>query len=298
MTILYFSDSNPYYLKYSIQQTVEHNLRARVILLGTESNRHLGLCEWYPLDRYFDSAEAFRRSYAHLSTNSYAFDLKCFQTWFVFKRFCDKENIDGEIVCLDHDVLLYTELKDFFERNPCVLATTRIIGNQYTYFQSREVLSDFIDFTVQHYTQPPLLLKLKKIANHETESPGPFPHLWVCDMTLLGLFYQSLGGKKIDLSDSVQDEVFDYAFHVDEGFDYNPCKRIKHLQYCPSRKKFFGIKSGQKLYFNGLHFQVGTKVFLPHYYTAKKRFTDRYWHRLVEYRGYFTTMVKRSLRMC
>lgn len=291
MTILYFNTGNPFYLKYSIAQTVEKNPTARVVLLGDEKNRDLGLCEWVPLADYFEGAAKFASIYQHLSANDRAFDLGCFQTWFVFAEFARKTELVGPVVCLDHDVLLYVNLQNWLDKYSFELATTQVVGNQYTIFRSAERLIEFADFITRTYSSAEGLARLEHIARDKC-SPGPKPDLWICDMTLLGLFVETFGEQAFDLGEVHDSILFDYAFHIDEGFTWNPYKRIKRVSIDKTTGMPFGFRGGERLSFGGLHFQVGTKVFLPHYYTGKRQFTDRWRHEWIRYRGYFTDGLK------
>ena len=288
-TILYFNRGNPYYLKYSIAQTVEVCRGSRTVLLGDDSNRGLSLCEWRPIDGYFESAAGFQGIYEHLSTNDEQFDLGCFQTWFVFDEFVKKESIRGPLVCLDHDVLLYRNIDLLFRSHDFDIATTSVVGNQYTLFRDPEVLSGYSAFMKETYSIPRRRAVLEEIYRTKT-SPVPLPGGWICDMTLLGMYALSLGGRRIDLSDERDGFIYDYSLGEPEGFPYNPYKRIKRLHR--AGKAFYGIRNGKRLYFAGLHFQVGAKVFLPHYYVGRKHFPDRARHEYVRWRGRATTTVK------
>ncbi len=129
-TILYFNRGNPFYLKYSIAQTVEVCRGSRVILLGDESNRRLDLCEWHPVSSCWASAERFASMYRHFSTNDREFDLGCFQTWFVFDEFARKESLSGPLVCLDHDILLYQDIDLVFRDADFDIAFSMIMADK------------------------------------------------------------------------------------------------------------------------------------------------------------------------
>ena len=228
MTILYFNRGNPYYLKYSLAQTVETCRGSRVILLGDDSNRGLSLCEWKPIDSDFSSAREFQNVYEHLSTNDLQFDLGRFQTWFVFDEFVQKEGITGPLVCLDHDVLLYRDFEPIFKASDFEIATTSVVGNQYTLFRSPQIIHGFATYMLETYSTPSGRAVLEEIYRTKN-SPVPLPGGWICDMTLLGMYAISRGRGLIDLSDERNGAVYDYAIGVPEGFRYNPYKRIKRL---------------------------------------------------------------------
>jgi|GEM_PF-2317698 len=288
-TIFYYNRGNPDYLKYSIAQTVEVCSASRVVLLGDESNRGLSLCEWRPIDSYFTSAARFGTIYRHLSTNDRMFDLACFQTWFVFDEFVRTEGIAGPLLCLDHDVLLYRDIDRLFSSVDFDIATTSVVGNQYTLFRVPEILHGYTDYMEETYRTPAQLAVLEEIYRTK-RCPVPLPGGWICDMTLLGMYAMGFGARRLDLSEEREGALFDYALGQAEGFQYNPYKRIKRLHR--ERTRFYGIRYGKRLYFDAIHFQVGAKVFLPHYYTARTRFPDRVRHEYIRWRGRATSAAK------
>ena len=252
-------------------------------------NRGLALCEWRPIEKYSLLASQFVMIYRHLSTNDYYFDLECFSTWFVFDEFVQSEGIKGPIVCLDHDVLLYCDIAKVFEKRDFDIATTGIVGNQYTLFRTPAILHGYIAFMQKMYSESSNFIILENIYRTK-KSPVPLPGNWICDMTLLGMYTITLGDRWIDLAEEHEGTIFDYAVGIPEGFDYNPYKKIKRLYH--DRRGFYGRRDGHKLYFEALHFQVGAKVFLPHYYIGQKKFKDNWRHEYSRWRGRATTVVK------
>jgi hypothetical protein len=293
LTILYFNEGNAFYLKYSIAQTVERCPSARVILLGDESNSRYSFVEHHRIRDYSQSAEQFAGIYEHLSTNDREFDLACFRTWFVFSEFVRREKIRGPVVCLDHDILLYEDLAPLLDGSFDV-ATTKLVGNQYTVFARAELLLSFTEFIAIQYSSQDGLKRLRTIYRTGI-SPVPLPGGWICDMTLLGLFVLPFveQGRYRDLGVEWEGGVFDYAFHQAEGYAFNRYKSIKKIWI---RKGIaWGKRDGQWVRFRGLHFQVGTKVFLPHYYTGKRWFADKPRHEWIRLRGYLTSLLKALL---
>lgn len=296
LTIFFVHRGNPFYLKYALAQARQHHPRARLILLGDGANRQLGLVDWEPLEAYWGSAREFERVYVHLSPNSRRFELFCFQRWLALAAFVRRHGLEGPVACLDSDTLVYLNLERLFRSLEFEVALTREIGPAFTLWRDARLLGEFASFLFESYTDDHFVHFLREMQRGERR---PFS-LWfpgyVADMHLLGLFART---KTVwDLSWEWEGGVFDYAFHVDEGFAFDPCKRIKRLSYDPRRRRFFGIREGRRIDFWGLHFQVGTKVFLPHHYTAATRFPDRFLHRAIQGRGYLTSWVKRALGRC
>jgi hypothetical protein len=288
MSIFFIHKGNPFYLKYVLSQAAHSQCNDRVILIGDQSNRALGLCEWHDLDDFSDRARAFLRIYQHLSPNDFNFELFCIQRWLYLSEFVSKQQINGSIFYLDSDVLVYEGLSERFMNQDCDLALTREIGPAFTFFRSPEVLYRFADFIESSYRPGDTLEILKRIYS-TGDSPFWMQTRYVSDMQLLGLYARTLG-KVVDLEIPWNGWVFDYGFGDDAGYRYNTYKRIKWLGR--DERGYYGIRKGERQYFAGLHFQVGAKVFIPQYYTGVKKFSDRYYYAYIKWRGRVTTMIK------
>jgi len=297
MTIFFVHRGNPFYLKYAIAQVVSVMPNDRVILLGDETNQNIlkNKIEWYPIKSYWETAKSFETVYVHLSPNSKEFELFCYQRWMVVYDWINSHQLEGQMACLDSDVLVFENLSTILDAKKVDLATTKEIGPAFTLFRNQEVFSQFIGHIFESYSNPESFSQLKDIFYHGN-TPFFLKHQYVSDMHLLGFFSKKV--PTLDLSFEYQNGIFDYAFQESEGFDYNPCKRIKSLWYDKTAKKWFGKRDGRKIYFHGLHFQVGTKVFLPNYYKGKFIFGDYWIHELMKLKGMVTTVIKKIIGLC
>lgn len=289
MTVFYVHRGNPFYLKYSLAQSGERFPDARLVLLGDASNRPLAvLAEHHFLADYLNGAEDFESRYIHMSPNSRAFELFCFQRWFVIAEFVMRHRVTGPVLYLDSDVLVYEDVFLEMADRGVSLATTRVLGPAFTYFGDSQVLFGFADYILQTYRDPARIAGLKNM--YETGlTPFFLQGRYVSDMHVLGLFAKTQKNT-VDLFDGLPNVAFDYAFHTAEGFSFNPYKRIKRIWWVDGQP--FGRRSGRLVRFGGLHFQVGTKVFLPSYYRGSTRFPDRWYFRLIQFRGAVTTALK------
>lgn len=295
VTLFFVHRGNPFYLKYAVSQAASCMPGCRLVLLGDRYNRHLRDAEWHPIDESFDRAARFALVYRHLSPNPVAFELFCIQRWLVLQDFVERHGIEGPLVYLDSDALVFLDLRRLFDRYAFDIALTREIGPAFTLLRGPAVLQALADFLFEAYTDPALLQVLEGIY-HRGDSPFWMKNRYVSDMQLLGLFARRR--PRLDLSQEVLGGVFDYAFHDDEGFEYNPCKRIKRVRWDRNLRCYVGVRGGRRVPFHGLHFQVGTKVFLPHHYHGRRRFWDQPFQTLIKWRGYLTTVVKRVLGRC
>lgn len=288
MNIFFIHKGNPFYLKYTLAQAVKTQPNSRIVLLGDEYNRELNICEWYPLKDYNQSGLRFSTQYVHLSPNDYDFELFCIQRWLYLSEYVRKNSVSGPIVYIDSDVLLYYPLIKRFEEQQFDLGITKEIGPAVTLFRNSAVLFRFENFICNAYKEKSTLDILKNIF-YNGISPFWMKNKYVSDMQLLGLFALTVDSK-IDLSIPWNGWVYDYAFGLDEGYRYNPYKRIKWLG--KDSKGFFGKKGSVKYYFAALHFQVGAKIFIPQYYTGNIKFNDYYIYQYIKWRGRITTVIK------
>ena len=289
MTVFYVHRGNPFYLKYSLAQTRERLPGARIILLGDETNRSLSeFAEHHSLTDLMAAANVLTDCYVHLSPNPKEFELFCLQRWFVVAEFVERHSIPGPILYLDSDVLVFEDVFSSLADQKVDLATTRVLGPAFTFFGSPQILQGLTRFILQSYKEETRLDALRTMYESGV-TPFFLQGRYVSDMHLLGLYYLTLK-KTVDLFEFRTDVVFDYAFHTAEGFSFNPYKRIKRLWWTKGAP--YGKRDGHLVRFAGLHFQVGTKVYLPLYYRGNQRFGDRWWFRLVHFRGAFTTAIK------
>jgi hypothetical protein len=286
--VVFIHRGNPYYLKYSIAQAVETQRDARVVLLGDESNRGIEPGSWYPLASFGERAARFKRKYIHLSPHDVEFELFCVQRWLYLAEFLDMQGITGPVVHIDSDAMLYSSLRERLAGQEFELALTHEIGPAFTFFRRASLVQDFARFIENAYEPGPTFDILSRIYN-EGVSPFWMKLKYVDDMHILGLFALTLN-KTVDLSEPWNGQVFDYAFGLDEGYAYNPYKGIKIMKRIG--KAFYATRGREKIRFSGLHFQVGAKVFLPQYYTGRRKFPDRYHHAYIKWRGRATTVAK------
>jgi len=289
VTIFYVHRGNPFYLKYSLAQTRERFPHAQIVLLGDESNRNLvRFVEYHPLEGYSLAARDFAGQYVHLSPNLVEFELFCIQRWFFVEEFVRLHGVEGPLVYLDSDVLVYENVFEELVQKNMALATTRELGPAFTFFRDPSVLAGLVAFIHRAYTDPTLLSTLRGIFETGV-SPFFLQGKYVSDMQLLGLYYRTLT-ETLDLGTFWPDVAFDYAFHTAEGYSFNPYKRIKRLWWRDGHP--YGKRKGSLVRFAGLHFQVGTKIYLPLYYRGSFRFNDLWKYRLIHLRGAVTTALK------
>jgi hypothetical protein len=220
------------------------------------------------LSSFEKGSKQFEKKYIYLSCNSYQFTIFDFQRWFYASEYAESLKIEGEILCIDSDAMVYNDFSDVL-RTGELLANTDFTGPQYTLFRNRKVLADFCSFIDDYFTDPAKLESLKEFYRTK-KSPLRNHGGNLCDMHLLGLYALSLGKQYRNLLS--EPAVYDDCFNKSEGFRVR--KGRDHKLVLRKKKKLFILKGEQLVPVAGLHFQGGDKKFIPEFYTGDHIFSD------------------------
>lgn len=154
MPIFFIHRGDDGYLTYSLQQAKASNPHSDVILLGKACNQQYctGNIAHVLLDGYMQSAAEFAKYYKHVSTNSYEYNLFCFQRWFVLRDFMRQHKLQ-RCCYLDSDVMLYADINNpEFSHFSFEFSWTSIVD--------LEALDRFCDLTTNYFSQPALFSHL------------------------------------------------------------------------------------------------------------------------------------------
>jgi hypothetical protein len=216
---------------------------------------------------YFVGASQFERFYKHYSTNSPAFELICFQRWFILRDFLTVHGI-GRCVYLDSDVLLYADVADEigkFRRYDFTLCWNTI--GCVVFFNHVEGLDRLCRFIADMYAGKDRYHYDKMVAHFAARQRNRLPG-GVCDMTALGLYSELNFGRVAEASHIIDGSVYDPNINMPQpGFEMeNGVKKVvwKNGQpygtYLPTR---------EQIRFNSLHFNGSAKSLMEHYCTAR-----------------------------
>lgn len=237
-------------------------------MLGDESNKYVtefGVTHVMISD-YFKDALEFEKNYVHMSPNKIGYECFCFQRWFVLNEYLKSINCSERIVYLDTDVLIYSNLTDYASKylDDYDVSVCKEQGPQYTFILPN-VLQDLCDFLMKNYADDQLLSELKKYYHDKFLSKGAYGG--ICDMTLLEWFVKT---KKFFDTNIIRDNtIFDNSINASEGFKMRG--NIKKVY--KDKDGFYGLLSkGEKIYFNGLHFQGAAKRLMYKYYIGNLDF--------------------------
>ena len=209
-------------------------------------------------------AKKFENYYYHLSTNSYSFELICFQRWFILLDFLKHNTYSKSFVYLDSDVLLFCDIQNVFGKmGNAQMTVCANIGPQYSFFKNIEILEKFCNFIIYYYAEES---NLKKLINSYDDYRKHSVYGGICDMWLLDLFRKQNIELFKDLSHIIDGECFDHNINVSENFTMN--KSIKKVII--KNKIPFGYNNGNKILFLGIHFQDRAKAHIPIYYQGKR----------------------------
>jgi hypothetical protein len=271
LPIIFFHQGNSDFLKYSLRQAKFYNPDSDIYLLGNESNNKFPFIKHHLITDYNYDANQFAKIYKHFSTNSYQFELLCFQRWFVIREFIEKNKID-KFLYLDSDILLYcnaTEVFRLYDNYKFTICETR--SPHCSYFTSARTLDELCRFINSLYEDESLLCRSEKEFNDRL-SRGL--QGGVCDMSAFYEFSKVNPGKVADLVSINDNSVFDDNFNLSQGYEIEyGRKKIYWRDGLPYGKH---LADGRLIRFNALHFQGHAKSMIDKYYTGEGLVWDRF----------------------
>lgn len=269
MNIIFIHKGKSKYLDLALKQAHKSNPDATIILLGENYNNRLNFVKYYNINEYKTEADNFKQYYKHFSTNSYNFELFCFQRWFILKDFINKHKIKQFFYC-DSDVLLFNNLiKDNnFKKFNFTLSEEFCAHN--SFWNKSNEINLFCNFLKNVYTkndQKTYNQLLDFWRNHQKNKKNG----GICDMTLFNL-YKKINHKKIgETSIIINNSTYDHNINTNKQggvkfqniFKFKKIIWINHIPYVKTKDKNI-IK------FNSLHFQGNAKRYMERAYNNKK----------------------------
>lgn len=215
-----------------------------------------------------DDAQKFAVVYQHLSMNHYAFELACFQRWFVLRDWMrGKFSATGSPVCLylDSDVLLYANASAEWEFYKQFNFTLALGTTAHTSFWHYTPLDAFCEFLLRTYDdRPALFAEMERIyAEMRAQNLAG----GISDMFMLKAFAQT-GWNVGEMCEICNGATWDHNINASDNFRMeNGCKEIRMLDGTP----FGFLETGEPIRFKSLHFQGGAKSLMPQYaYDAER----------------------------
>lgn len=251
--IIIVHKGDSFYLSPVLKQARLINPHSQIYLISDKSTNKYSCVEHCYIELYMDGANEFQKVYKHMSSNFYAYELFCFQRWFVIRDFIKQKNIQ-HFLCLDSDVLLYCNVDEIFSRylNYDFTVCHQIgPGNSLFNVSSIEKLCNLM---LSFYTDERILGELKSTYQNIVDkklSGG------ICDMTAFMWYQNKVSDNVIDLSIPKNGVCFNGAITVSSGFEMaGSKKRIYWKNDLPYGKL---VEDGTFVQFYCLHFQGRSK---------------------------------------
>lgn len=255
LPIIFIHRTDDAYLYYILRQAKLSNPNSDVILLGSKSNAKYisNDTKHFMIDDYSEGASNFAKSYKHLSSNEYHYNLFCFQRWFVLRDFMRKHKIP-ECWVFDSDVMLYTNINKQEYRNFSYEFT-------WTTITTLKDIEDLCKLQQEYFSDPKLHEDLK-IFTKETGHHLSNGDLLVSDMVTQRLFFERhLKGNRV------------HGIYSNSFFDNNLHLSFPGVEMLDDKKKIYLIdgtlcckKTGSNQFYklNSVHFTT----------TANKKFIE------------------------
>jgi len=262
--IVYIHFGSSYYQKYSLHQSHHTNPASDIYLVSDNDSIKYPFLKNIDIQRFNTTAKEFAKSYKHLSTNLFDYELFCFQRWFILNEI-SKEFGFEKLLYLDSDVMLFENVPQDLERyTPFSFTIANGSSPHICYFPDTKVLDEFCTFLMEMYTSPVYMEKMDAKHRHHQEHNEAGG---VCDMTAFDYFQQFKGYKALELTEVRNDSVYDNNINMADGFVFDEKNRIKKIEF--ENKRPFGLTTGtrKRIAFKALHFQGGdAKKFMPLFY--------------------------------
>jgi hypothetical protein len=260
VTIVLTHRGYSWYLPYTLLRARVSNPRARILLITDQKSALLSrFAEIVPLDEHRREADAFAALYRHLSHNSHAFELFCFQRWFILHSVARQRGIE-RCFYLDSDVLLYGNLSDIEKHYRSVQMTVNFEQGPYSCFiNSRAVLGAFCDYITTLF------------RDHADQMAADFEG-WkqaglnggISDMHALKLFIRDHGIRASDTSEIVDDATFDTVIHESNG--YATAGGRKQVTWENGQPFVHHLALQKKIRFHTFHMQGDSKALILDYH--------------------------------
>lgn len=277
MAIVFVHTGYSPYLEFTLRQAHASSPESEIVLLGDSVNDRFQFIRHVDIrtDSYVEAVRDIRTSYVHMSTNREAFELACFERWFVLKQWM-QETETSEALVFDTDVMLYASEAKILSQLPPNAALGLCLppdpggfawaASAHASFWSAEAVQAFCTFVLQSYTQAPMRRSLEdKWAWHQDRGVAG----GVCDMTALYLFAQTRSGVH-NLLQPKQGAAFDHNLNVAANAEPDEIEmngRIKRVRW-DDEGPYSLRRTGDRTRWMGLHLQGQAKAHIPKMYTG------------------------------
>lgn len=277
MAIVFVHTGYSPYLEFTLRQAHAASPESQIVLLGDAVNDRFSFVQHVDIRTrpYVEAVQDIRASYVHMSTNREAFELACFERWFVLQQWMEQTGTSDALV-FDTDVMLYADeaqVRSRFEDNTDVALCLPPdpggfvwAASAHASFWRLETLQAFCAFVLESYTEGPIRRSLDdKWAWHQSGGVAG----GVCDMTALYLFAGTHPGVH-NLLRSESGAAFDHNINVAVNAEPDEIEvdgRIKRIRW-ENGTPYSLRRAGDQVRWLGLHLQGQAKAYIPKVYTG------------------------------
>ena len=263
--VLVHQGSSPL-LQVVFTQAYLSNPEADLILVGDQTAQEslttsCNYVRFVPIDRFNKSSLEFQKLYRHQSTNSYEYELFCFQRWFIMLEFLESESINSEIIYLDSDALLYIEGSLVFRNLRSEMSVCDEAVPSFIFFSKSDALMQYCKFLSETFESDEKYAEVEKwVSELPTKNV-----VQISDMATLGYF-----AKLNDLDDIGKAERIDFMFDQNVGWSQGVRTGILGKSIIRrAGKKYFLRHSGGLVLAGGVHLQGWNKSLWPFFVDKK-----------------------------
>ncbi|MEO7799471.1 MAG: hypothetical protein ABIY47_17280 [Opitutaceae bacterium] len=248
-----------WYLPYTLRHARLYNPTSPLFLVTDQKRSFLKLfARNLPLQDHMQEADAFSKIYTHLSHNQPAFELFCFQRWFVLHSVMAALELD-HCFYLDTDVLVYSNLSAV---RPAFAAADMTLnfkqGPYSTFINNCSALRGFCEYITRLFTHH----TVEMAADFETWKRAGVPG-GISDMHALRKYAESSPLRTVDTAEVKDGACFDNVFHESDGFEMKDgIKQIEWRNGIPYGRR---TRDREKIRFHTLHMQGNSKGYILSY---------------------------------
>lgn len=257
--IIIVHNGNSFYLSPVLRQMRLFNPDSRICLISDSSTKgYEGLVEHHDIDDYMESANEFAKSYVHLSSNPYFYELICFQRWYIILDFVRRHHMEY-FLCMDSDVLFYSKVDDIFPNYIDYDFTMCGKGGPGCSLFNPMSLERFCDYMSCLY-MPEFIQRL-----HDFYQPflDKKQHGGFCDMTVFIWYQDEMYPKVADIAIPQHGECFDGCITSADGFEMDG--GVKKVYWKDNRPYGKWLADGSFVKLHCLHFQGRSKYSIYKY---------------------------------
>ncbi len=262
-TLIFIHRGESWYLYYTVKQARAFNPRARIVVISDHPQPTLRpYAEILPIDRYFSTSENFARIYRHLSFNPVAFELFCFQRWFILAEFI-RQHQPERLVHLDSDILVYHDLAQEFPRlETSDLALVGFQGPFSLFLPRPALIGEFCDHITHLFTH-----EADDLERQYLEWKAVNPYTAVSDMHALHTFVERRKLRAYDLGQPYQNTAYDNIVHEPDGYEHRDGFKVLTWQNNAPHARHLATNSIVRL--QTLHCQGPSKARILDFFRAR-----------------------------